>query len=102
MEKITEKTFAEKISSGVVMVACTAKWCQPCKIQKPILETLSAQKKDLTIFTLDIDEEPEVATMYDVASIPTFIWFVDGELRQKDFGVKKATELLSIFEKLKS
>ena len=66
-----------KAGSGVVLVDFFATWCGPCKMMAPSLEELS--EEGYQIFSVDVDQEKELAMEYGVFSIPTMILFKDGE-----------------------
>lgn len=66
-----------KVGSGVVLVDFFATWCGPCKMMAPSLEELS--EEGYQIFSVDVDQEKELAMEYGVFSIPTMILFKDGE-----------------------
>jgi thioredoxin 1 len=68
-------------------------WCSPCKIQKPIVESLV---KDLNISVdfVDIDEKPEMAAQYGVRAVPTIVILTDsGEVKKKLVGLQPASVL---------
>ena len=83
MTELDEKTFDEAIASGPVLVDFWAPWCRPCKALEPILEELP-----VAVARLNIDEEPGIASRYDVLSIPTVILFSGGEARGSVVGVR--------------
>jgi thioredoxin 1 len=79
---VTDSTFDEEVkgSSEPVLVDFWAEWCGPCKMIAPVLEELAADRKgSLKVAKLNIDENLEVTTRFDVMSIPTLILFKDGE-----------------------
>jgi len=79
---ITDATFDEEVkgSSLPVLVDFWAAWCGPCKMIAPVLEDIAADRKDtLRVAKLNIDDNLEVTTRFDVQSIPTLILFKDGE-----------------------
>jgi thioredoxin 1 len=62
-----------------VVVDFTAAWCPPCRVMKPVLEQLAAERPDLRFAELDVDAHQEVAARYRVLSMPTFMVFRHGE-----------------------
>jgi thioredoxin 1 len=79
---VTDATFDEEVkgSTQPVLVDFWAEWCGPCKMIAPVLEDLAADHQDdLKVAKLNIDDNREVTTRFDVLSIPTLILFKDGE-----------------------
>ena len=56
----------------------TAEWCQPCRMMKPMIESLLEEYSDIEYVPIDIDQNVETAQDYQIQSIPTFILF-DGD-----------------------
>jgi thioredoxin 1 len=57
-----------------LMIDFNAKWCGPCKLMKPIFEELAAEYDGKVNFiSIDTDKFPEIAEIYRISSIPTFI-----------------------------
>lgn len=80
MAKIVNSVeFKEEIKSGVVVVDFFANWCGPCKMLAPIFEELGNEMDGVKFVKVDVDQSPDVAMTYKVASIPTVIVFKDGE-----------------------
>lgn len=101
-KEITDATFSQEISEGLVLVDFWAPWCGPCRMQAPILDQLS-QKYDeieLKITKLNVDDNPQTAASFGVMSIPTLLFFKDGELVEKRVGVQPKPALEEIVEKL--
>src|SRR5690349_7938530 len=61
-----------------VLVDFTAAWCPPCRVMKPILEAIDAERDDLDVVEVDVDEAVDIAATYGVMSMPTFMLFRDG------------------------
>lgn len=79
--KVTTKSFREQVldSEAPVVVDFYADWCGPCHQIAPILDALSEKHEGLVRFTkVNVDEEPELARAYGVASIPAVLLFDSG------------------------
>ena len=72
---------AEVLGSGrPVLVDLWAAWCGPCRKVGPIVDEISAERAEsLSVFKLNVDDNPDVAMRYGVNSIPTLLVFRDGE-----------------------
>lgn len=101
-KEITDATFSQEISEGLVLVDFWAPWCGPCRMQAPILDQLSQQydETELKITKLNVDDNPQTAASFGVMSIPTLLFFKDGELVEKRVGVQPKPALEEIVEKL--
>jgi thioredoxin 1 len=83
MTTVTETTddrFTADVleSDHPVVVDFTAAWCPPCRLMKPVLAELAAERPDLRVVQLDVDENPGVTVRYGVLSMPTFMVFAGG------------------------
>lgn len=65
-------------AEGPVLVDFTAVWCGPCRMMNPILEALAADRDDLRVVQVDVDENLETAARYGVLSMPTMMLFRHG------------------------
>ena len=88
--EVTDQTFAEEVESGdgLAIVDFWAVWCQPCKIVAPIVEELAEQYGDrgLRVRKLDVDHNPRTASRFAVRSIPSVLFFKNGELVDRVIG----------------
>jgi thioredoxin 1 len=76
----TDDAFTAEVleSDTPVLVDFTAAWCPPCRVMKPILAELDAERDDLRVVTIDVDSNQATAARYGVLSMPTFMLFRDG------------------------
>lgn len=96
VEKINENEFEEKIknSEKKVLVDCYADWCGPCKMLSPIIDELAEEIDTVEFYKLNVDESAEIASKYEIMSIPTLLIFQNGELKEKTVGLKSKEELM--------
>lgn len=74
-------------SKGLVMVDFWAAWCRPCLMIAPTIEELATEYAGrLTVAKLNTDENPDVASRYQIMGIPTLIFFRDGKPVEKIVG----------------
>ena len=89
---ITDQTFEREILQAKgkpVLVDCWAPWCGPCRIVGPIMDQLAAESQGrYRITKLNVDENPQTASRYQIASIPTMLIFKDGKLIDRIIGVQ--------------
>ncbi len=79
---ITDSEFDEEVikARGISVVDFWAPWCGPCINMAPALEAFTiANAEKVRVFKLDVDDNPKTAEKYRIRSVPTLIFFKDGE-----------------------
>jgi thioredoxin 2 len=89
---ITDQTFEREVLAArgkPVLVDCWAPWCGPCRIIGPVMDQLAAESQgQYRIAKLNVDDNPQVASRFQIASIPTMLIFKDGQLIDRLIGVQ--------------
>ena len=81
-------------SEPFVLTDFSAEWCGPCKMQAPILKELAAEMGSrIKIIKVDVDINPEIGARNEVQSIPTLIFFKNGQIAFKHVGVATKEQL---------
>jgi len=79
--EITNENFDATVASGVTMVDFWAPWCGPCRMIAPVIEELAADfEGKATIAKVNTDEQQELAVKFGIRSIPSILFFKDGEV----------------------
>ncbi|MBK7095276.1 MAG: thioredoxin [Saprospiraceae bacterium] len=99
--KTAKISFKDLIKSKTpVLVDFAAEWCQPCKMQKPILQKLASEDGDkIKIITIDVDKNPSISQKYKVMSVPTLAIFQNGEIVYRQAGVHQLSQLKDLVTK---
>ena len=98
----TENFETEVLQSDIpVLVDFYADWCGPCKMMAPVVEKLAEEMEGkLKVGKLNTDENMQIAQQYRVASIPTFMVFVEGRQEASWLGAMSAAELKNKVEQV--
>ncbi|SFC84492.1 thioredoxin [Algibacter pectinivorans] len=95
-----KSSFKDIITSeDVVLVDFFGTWCGPCQALMPILKDVKAQLGDaVKIVKVDIDKNQELATKYQVRSVPTMILFKGGVPKWRQSGVLQKSDIVNVIE----
>jgi thioredoxin 1 len=97
---VTDANFQADVleSDTPTLVDFWAPWCGPCRVVHPILEEIAAEREDLRIVSLNVDDNQQTAGRYEVLSIPTLILFKDGAEAKRVVGAMPKRRLESELE----
>ena len=92
---LTKDNFDSAVASGAVIVDFWATWCGPCRMQAPILDQFSGIHSEVSVCKVDVDDQPELAARFGVMSIPTLLYFRDGQLVNRAVGLQSLAQIES-------
>lgn len=99
----TDENFNQEVLSSdiPVLVDFYADWCGPCKMLAPVIEALAGEwEGKAKIGKLNVDNSMDTAQNYGIQSIPTLLYFKNGELVNKSIGVVSKTEIEQVLNSL--
>jgi len=87
--ELTNANFEDTIKEGVSVVDFWAPWCGPCRMIAPVIEELAEEYEGkANICKVNTDEEQEIAVKFGIRSIPTLLFFKDGEVVDQIVGAQ--------------
>lgn len=98
--KLTRDNFEnEALNSELpVLIDFYAEWCGPCRMLGPIIDEIAEEATDFKVAKVNIDEQPELATKYQVMSVPTLVVIKNGEVVNRVTGVTPKQKILDMLE----
>ncbi len=93
--EITQANFEEEVlkSATPVIVDFWAPWCGPCRMQAPILEAFAEANNNVKVVKVNVDENMELASAYQIMSIPSIILFNKGQVVKAKVGLQSKNDL---------
>lgn len=102
VHELDSATFDSFIAKGASIIDFHAEWCGPCKMMEPQFKKAAEKLRAIHFGSVDIDHQYELAGRFRVMSIPTTLFFKNGELVDRHTGLltadaieRKATESFS-------
>ncbi len=95
---ITESNYESEVvfSDKPVLIDFYADWCGPCQMMAPHLEEIAAERTDIKIAKINVDEETSLASMYGITAMPTLVFIKDGAIVQRAVGYRSKSQILAI------
>jgi thioredoxin 1 len=80
-----------------VVVDFHALWCGPCKVQSPILkEVANEMGEKIKIIKIDVDQNPELASRFQIQGVPTLMVFKNGAVKYRQAGVHTKPQIMNV------
>ena len=81
---------------GISLLDFYADWCGPCRMVLPLVDEIAAERDDLLVGKINVNDNPELAREFGVISIPTLIVMKDGKILNRASGARSKAQILDL------
>ena len=97
---VDQTNFEQEVlqSKKPVLVDFFATWCGPCRMLGPTIEEIEAERADVKVVKIDIDESPAIANAYRISAVPSVFIFRNGKVAAQTMGVRPKDQLYRLID----
>lgn len=103
ISEVTDSTFEQEVleSDRPVLVDFWAEWCAPCRMVAPIVKEIAEEFGDrIRVYKLDVDSNPSTTAKYNIRSIPSLLFFQNGQVADQVVGAVPKARIVERLEAL--
>ena len=95
---INKSNFQNEVldSEKPILLDFWASWCGPCRMVSPIVDEIAAERSDIKVGKINVDEQPELAAQFGVMSIPTLVVMKNGSIANQAVGARSKMQILAM------